>query len=151
MPRLGSLALVLAACSAPAPTRQPPAPAPAAVGPAAVEDSATEPARPPISEAHARAVLERLFRGRGLRILRDVEVTINGTPLTVDGYDPQRRLGFEYTDPAERAVQPENRGLAQRRAGEPRVLLLAPGDESTITEKAQRFLDIERPAAAQPR
>lgn len=59
----------------------------------------------PLSEAAARALLAERFRAAGLRIRYDVPLARPGSfALTVDGYDPERHIGFEYVAVAERGT-----------------------------------------------
>jgi len=54
------------------------------------------PPGPPMSESSARSALAARFRAAGFRILYDVSVSVPGAELTVDGYDPAKKVGFEY-------------------------------------------------------
>lgn len=85
------------AASASAVVDSPPKPAPAVVTDAA-------PAPPPASESAARALLDRRFRAAGFRIVNDVRVVTGTAALTCDGYDPVRKVGFEYIAAAERGT-----------------------------------------------
>lgn len=63
---------------------------------------ATDGEGPALTEAAARALLAERFRAAGLRVRYDVPVARDGAfALTVDGYDPVRRVGFEYVADAE--------------------------------------------------
>lgn len=114
-------------------------------------DPAAGGAGPALTEAAARALLAERFRAAGLRVRYDVQVVRNGAfELTVDGYDPARRVGFEYVardeagadlDPAERSA------LARDR--EQRILIIdevggtsgAEADQAAaIAALADRFL-----------
>lgn len=48
------------------------------------------------SEVEARQLLDRLFRERGYRIVNDVEFWEDTIEVTLDGYDPQLKVGYEY-------------------------------------------------------
>jgi len=50
----------------------------------------------PVHEAEGRAVLRRCFEARGLTITEDYRLHDDGVPITLDGYDPSRRIGYEY-------------------------------------------------------
>lgn len=99
---------------------------------------------PPVSEPVARALLARRFRDAGFRIRYDVR--LRGTPerefdFTVDGYDPDARVGFEYIDPRERGL---DLGSDERRAlvGDTshRILIVEPVSQVRLQELADEFL-----------
>ncbi|MEM9487643.1 MAG: hypothetical protein AAGC55_00795 [Myxococcota bacterium] len=104
---------------------------------------------PPLSEAAARAVLARRFRAAGFRIRADVRLRSDGPPsvdLTVDGYDPAARVGFEYIDASERG---RDLSAAERNAltGDPdrRILVIDSASRAHVMNAADTFLGaIER-------
>lgn len=129
-------------CAGEAPPAVGPAPVPPAVidaGPAPTAEAPAIDAGQPIDEAHARAILAERFRAAGLRIRYDVVVTGNGFQVTADGYDPERRLGFEYLDPSEAGTD-----LTLREAGwvgrDGRLLVVEPGPAEHVAGAADRFL-----------
>ncbi len=63
---------------------------------AGIPDAAPPDAAPPIGEAYARELLGARFRAAGLRILADRRVSGDGYEVTLDGWDPARRIGYEY-------------------------------------------------------
>jgi hypothetical protein len=87
-------------------------------------------AAPPLTEAEARAVLSQQFRARGLRIRQDVMV--NG--VAIDGYDPDRQIGFEYVAADDLALP------AAARAGLPGILVLDAATAEQVTARASEFL-----------
>jgi hypothetical protein len=100
----------------------------------------------PVSEAEARTILAARFRAAGFRVRHDVRVAGNGFELTVDGYDPESRVGFEYIAPDERdtdLVAEERAHLAR----EPtyRILILDPMSAPAVEAHADAFLAGVRP------
>lgn len=100
----------LVGCAGDRPAR---APSPPPAIDAALADAAPPDAGPPIAEAYARLLLGDRFRAAGLRILADRRVSGDGYDVTLDGWDPARRVGYEYiaagevgtdVDPTERAA-----------------------------------------------
>jgi hypothetical protein len=85
-----------------------------------------------LTEATARALLAERFRAAGLRVRYDVQVVRDGAfALTVDGYDPARRVGFEY--------------VAEGEAGAD----LDPGERTALArDREQRILIIDAAGAA---
>jgi len=125
-------------CSAAAPAPQPAPKLPEA--PPAPEARAPAPALgPTIDEAHARVVLNESFRNAGLRVLADVEVAVGGRAVTIDGFDPDKRIGFEYSASQELPVQA---GLEKACEAETsaRILVVDATDEATLRARAAAFL-----------
>lgn len=56
-----------------------------------------------ISEVQARRELDLLFRDAGLRILNDEPLHGSAIEVVLDGYDPERHIGYEYIDASEAA------------------------------------------------
>jgi hypothetical protein len=105
-----------------------------------------EPGGEPVSEAEARTILAARFRAAGYRVRHDVRVAGEGFELTVDGYDPESRVGFEYVAPAERdtdLVAEERAPLA--RDPSYRILILDPMTRTALDEQAGAFLAGARP------
>ncbi|MCG8422727.1 MAG: hypothetical protein MJE77_32840 [Proteobacteria bacterium] len=99
---------------------------------------------PPASEAVARTILARRFRASGFRILHDVRVRSDGDrafDLTVDGYDPDARVGYEYIAPIEVG---SDVGDGERRALHSdetyRILIVDPVPQARLIELADKFL-----------
>lgn len=127
--------LALWACSQPAggsAVPEPPAVDPAARG-EGVADAAPE--APPISEIEARVLLAAMFRDAGYRILYDRTLVLGGARVAVDGYDPQRRVGFEYIAAPEVGVWSGEVG-----PDEPRILVVGPAPRRRVSEAARAFL-----------
>lgn len=94
----------------------------------------------PLDEAGARTLLARAFRDAGFRILHDIPVRGAGFELTLDGFDPRRKVGFEYIDPREAGAELD---AAERQAlskSELRVLIVDSGDAHAISAAASGFL-----------
>ena len=119
--------------------------APPPVGAGATADagsaSATVLALPPVaSEVEAREVLRRHFREAGLRVISDVRLHGDGYDITVDGYDPDRKIGFEYVASDEvntDVAAGEREALA---ASDNRVLLVDATSAAALTMLARAFL-----------
>jgi hypothetical protein len=110
-----------------------PRPPPSARAPAASE--------PRLDEAAARALLAEEFRRAGFRILRDQKIAAGTGEVTLDGYDPERHVGYEYIAAEERGVDlnnEERRVLAV--SGESVVLVLDACGVKELHERTQSFL-----------
>lgn len=109
-------------------------------------------AGPSLSETAARAILAERFRAAGLRVLHDVTIEIGAGAVTLDGYDPQRRVGFEYVDARERGGDLDDaEAEALAAADDPRVLVVAATDERELRRRVDRFLgQIVEDAGAEP-
>ena len=93
----------------------------------------------PLSEHQARWSIERYLRARGWRVLVDVEVVLEGgTRLTLDGYDPQRGLGYEYLSVGEGPpdVVP---GMYQGDFG--RCVVVASADSLSVRTQVREFVE----------
>ena len=104
-------------------------------------------AGPALTEAAARALLAERFRAAGLRVRYDVEVARDGAfTLTVDGYDPARRVGFEYVaeDEQDGALDPDER-TALARDPEHRILLIDATGDAEVRARTERFLQALEP------
>lgn len=102
------------------------------------------------TEAVARAVLAERFRAAGFRVRHDVAVARPGSfEVTVDGYDPGARVGFEYVAAIERDTDldaPERAALEQD--AEHRILIIDAAPVSVIEDQAARFLGAHANPAA---
>jgi hypothetical protein len=103
---------------------------------------ASAPAGPPLDEVTARVLLSDRFRRAGYRIRHDVRLVVEGhVEVTLDGFDPERRVGFEYVSPEEVGVAFADAEIAAlRRAPELRVLVIEPTDEAGLAAQADAFL-----------
>lgn len=129
--------IALAACSGGAgATRALPPPEDAA--PPAIDAAPSIDATPPISEAAARALLADRFRAAGFRIRFDVRVDV-GDGVTLDGFDPEREVGYEYVAVEERGTDLSDAERAQLASW--RVLVIDAADEATVAAAADTFLD----------
>jgi hypothetical protein len=94
-----------------------------------------------LDESAARAILAAEFRRAGLRILRDQKIAVAGGEVTLDGYDPERQIGYEYIAAEETGI---DLSAEERRALEhqalPAVLIIDATDEAELRRRAQQFL-----------
>jgi hypothetical protein len=97
--------------------------------------------RAPLDEASARVALAARFRAAGLRIREDVRLAGTGYELTVDGFDPERGVGYEYDAAGERGSDLGD-GEADALARDPalRILVLAACAPPELEAQAARFL-----------
>jgi hypothetical protein len=94
---------------------------------------------PPLDEGPARRLLAGRFRDAGLRIVEDVALAAP-VAITLDGFDPERRVGFEYiaTEEARDLAEVDRAVLA--RSADPRVLVLPACGPSRCAAAAEAFL-----------
>lgn len=103
--------------------------------------AASAPAGGPLDEASARLLIASLLREAGLRVVADVPLGAGGVEVTLDGFDPARRIGYEYVAADERgadlddAERPRIAGMAGTR-----VLVIDSGDAEAVTGAVERFL-----------
>jgi hypothetical protein len=78
-----------------------------------------DPAR--LSEKDARPLIEKLLAQAGLALAKDVDPSLKGISVKLDGWDAKRKVGFEYLDwsdyeftkkQSHRAVGPSPTGLS---------------------------------------
>src|SRR5690606_14018940 len=99
------------------------------------------PAEPPLDEATARRLLAGRFRGAGLRIVEDVPLGAGAVELVVDGFDPARRVGYEYVAAEEAGVELDGAERAALAAlPDARVLVIDAAGERAVVEAAASFL-----------
>lgn len=120
-----------------------------------------EPASPPsrpepeplASESEARAVLAERFREAGFRVRYDVTLLIGGDfEMTVDGYDPGSKVGFEYVAAEERDTDLSvDERAALGRLSEYRILIVDPAPLGLVTDQADQFLAAARSQAGPDR
>lgn len=92
-----------------------------------------------VPEAIARELLDRLFREAGLRIVNDVKWSRPGIELTLDGYDPERDVGYEYIAAAEAGAElDESERIALQT--HPRIFVAAPAARDQLQSAAEAFL-----------
>jgi hypothetical protein len=144
-----SLLVLLLACGRPADrgSAAPPgreadtAAAPAAEPPPGASAAAEmAPPPPPLTEVTARELLAGALRERGLRILQDVRIQGPGYDVTLDGWDPARKIGFEYIAPEEVDTDvddPERGALAADPAIQ--VLILDAAAEPAVQARLDAF------------
>ena len=78
---------------------------------------------PPLDEGPARRLLAGRFRDAGLRVVEDVALAAP-VAITLDGFDPERRIGFEYVAPEEARDLAANDRAALERSTDPHVLVV---------------------------
>ncbi len=84
-----------------------------------------------------------MFRDAGLRILNDEPQTIADIEVVLDGYDPERRIGYEYIADGEASASPSTEAFATG-AQERRLLVVPACSLSELRRVASTFLaDIE--------
>jgi acetyl esterase/lipase len=131
------VALCSAACGGRGPSSEP---APVTPAPSGQRASVVESdAGVAISELQARQLLDRLFREAGLRILNDVLFIEAGIEVTLDGYDPERRIGYEYVAREEMGLELSPADLARLR-GHPRIFVATGGSHDELRLAAEIFL-----------
>ncbi len=93
----------------------------------------------PLDEASARWLLASRFRAAGLRVVEDVTIEAAGVALAVDGFDPARRVGYEYVATEEREVELD---AARRLAahGDARILVVDAAGAGAIERAVDAFL-----------
>lgn len=95
-----------------------------------------EPSGPIMSEAHARERVTSRLREAGLRVLFDVEVEVGGRTITLDGFDPKRGIGFEYSAPSEAS----SNGKKPTSADGPTILWLEASDQRALDNALAEFI-----------
>jgi hypothetical protein len=120
--------------------------------PAAQEASpaVVEPRGEPLDEASARRLLAARFRAAGLRIVADVPLDLGGVTLVADGFDPARKVGYEYVATDERGIELDAGERARLPAlVEVRLLIHDAASADDLERAADRFLT-ELPADQSP-
>jgi hypothetical protein len=107
----------------------------------ATAPAASAPAGGPLDEASARQLIAGLLRANGLRVVADVPLDAGGVEVTLDGFDPARRVGYEYVAADERGADLDD-AERERLAGlaGTRVLVIDSGDAEAVTGAVERFL-----------
>lgn len=127
-------ALSLIACSA---TPDTPLHTPR-VPPQVFDAGVTDAEQDGVSEVEARLLLNQMFRDAGLRIVNDYPFRKTDIEVTLDGYDPERGIGFEYLAPSERGADlSQSEGLALANED---VFLVNGGSLEELERAAERFL-----------
>ncbi len=94
-----------------------------------------------LDEASARLLIAGRLRAVGLRVVADVPLGAGGVEVTLDGFDPARRIGYEYVAADERGHDLED-AERERLAGVAgtRVLVIDSGDAEAVESAVERFL-----------
>ncbi len=92
-----------------------------------------------VSEVQARQELDSIFRAAGFRILNDEPVRVATIEITLDGYDPERLVGYEYIDPLEASLSLDanQRRVLTKNA---KILVLSACDIEELRARASAFL-----------
>lgn len=54
-----------------------------------------------LDEQRGREVLKRVFQEAGFAVIEEFPLTLGSFRLVLDGYDPERRVGYEYITTAD--------------------------------------------------
>jgi agmatine/peptidylarginine deiminase len=84
-------------------------------------------------------LLDRLFRDAGLRIANDRQLRTADWEFTLDGYDPEQGVGYEYIAAEERGTDISDAEAVLLRAN-PRILVLEGGTLDELETRARAFL-----------
>lgn len=111
-----------------------------------------------MNEQEGCAILKRRFTEAGLSIQEHYSLAAEGIPIVLDGFDPVRRVGFEYitTAAGDRAeLTPEAVAALEARikTGDLFVLLIDEidvGGESALLFAATHFLEALKSRGALP-
>lgn len=114
--------------------------------------------QPKLSESEGVRLLREEFVRAGLEIVEGAPLDVSGTVLSLDGYDPARRVGFEFVTAEagdRKACGPEVVAALERmvEAGELFLLLVDEWDveeEEDLLVAARRFLDALRSRGVLP-
>ncbi len=105
-----------------------------------------------LSEKDGTDILRRCFEEAGLRVAADHPMTIRGKAIRLDGFDPERNIGFEYltheaNDRVEMSADVLDALEEKMQAGELYVLLIDEAEvdsAATLEHAAQHFLGVLR-------
>jgi hypothetical protein len=130
-----ALALLVAACGGERGAESGTSPGAATVAPE-VDASPGE----HLDEASARRLIAARLRAAGLRVVEDVPLRAEGLDVTLDGFDPARRVGYEYVAADERGADLDD-GERGRLAGlaDARVLVVDSAGAEQVTAAVERF------------
>ncbi len=110
------------------------------IGPLVVAPEPPADAAVGISEVQARRELDILFRDAGLRILNDEPLLGAAIEVVLDGYDPERHIGYEYIDASE-AAQSLSADERVNLARDHRLLFLDACSLDELRRAASSFLE----------
>ena len=102
-----------------------------------------------LTEAEGRKVLREAFTAAGFHIVEDFAFDEEGVSVSLDGWDPVQRVGYEYvtkeSHDRENFTDPKIGKLYQRMSKGELALLLIDGeghpDATILTYLARHFLD----------
>ena len=131
----------MTACGGARPDHAPPPVVAAKAAPPAAIAASLPDTGPRLDEGPARRILAERFRAAGLRIFVDEPVTAAGAALTVDGFDRERRIGYEYVAEGEVGLDLDARERAAlSRLADPAILVGDAGSEEAIAWAADAVL-----------
>lgn len=97
---------------------------------------------PPVDEATARKVLDDAFTAARLKVQHDYTLRVGDNLLTLDGFDPIAKIGYQYVSHGDVDVVTDFDAAAERAireldaAGKVRVLIVHDGDVADVEELA---------------
>jgi hypothetical protein len=111
-----------------------------------------------MEERKAAAFLKQRFEAAGFTITENVSLDENGLRFEVDGFDAQRRVGYEYvTSEAGDSWDVDGDVIAElakrRQRGELSILVVTEDDapdEASLGRAADAFLAEQKPGKAKP-
>ena len=92
-----------------------------------------------LSEVSARRILNQRFRNAGYRILNDSLWKEEDIEVTLDGYDPEKEVGFEYIAPSEVGVDITD-AETHRLRGHRAILVVEPMSKQRLERYIEEFL-----------
>jgi hypothetical protein len=155
--RIVCVAIILAACGGERTTA--PAPAPPSTAAASPSAPSGAPEAEPtahtadaLDEASARLLIAARFRAAGFRVVEDALLRVDSVELTLDGFDPARRVGYEYVAADERDADltDDERAAVPSLPGV-RVLIVESSGAESIAGTVDRFLAGVGPGEPEPR
>lgn len=102
-----------------------------------------------LDERQGRAVLKEVFEEAGFTVVEEFPMTLGSFQLVLDGYDPERRVGYEYITTADGDREVLHEAVVEEldRLNEAGLLHLFLIDEQfipdskTLVEAARAFLE----------
>ena len=104
---------------------------------------------PAVSEVEARLLLNGLFRDAGLRVVNDRPFRRAEVELTLDGYDPERGIGYEYIAPGEGGTDVSASEVLALQS-EAQILVVEGGTLDALETAAKAFLARISPGNPEP-
>ena len=95
-----------------------------------------------LSEAEGRAVLRERFAYAGLHIVEDYPFEEHGVTFSMDGFDPEHRVGYEYltTEDGDRGdLTPDEIAQLEKRIERGEIALLLVDEVAELTSEELAF------------